>query len=125
MGGKAQVRLPTPFKWNFNRLFSARNRYWRSELLFCTMRRFPFQSVGRTQALMVMPAVMLRLAALLTVTDCVRLASKERQDAPMRPGRTHVGLLTNVPVLLLPEESAAVLPARSSNLQLAARPLVT
>src|ERR1043166_889252 len=93
VGGNPQVSVPTPFKWNFNVLFSARKRYWLSELPFCRMRRLPFQSVARTQAPMVMPAVMLRLAALAAVTDCTKLVSKYRQDAPMRPGTTHVGLL--------------------------------
>src|SRR5712671_6550812 len=93
VGGKPQVRVLTPLKWNVKTLFSARKRYWLSPLPFCRRRLLPFQSVGRTQALMVMPAVMLRLAALLAVTDCRRLVSNERQDGPMRPGTTHVGLL--------------------------------
>jgi hypothetical protein len=40
------------------------------------MRRLPFQSVARAQALIVIAAVMFKLAALLAVTDCRRLVSK-------------------------------------------------
>ena len=68
--GLQQVSVPTPFKWSFNRLLSHRKRYWLSELPFCIIRRLPLQSLALIQALMVMPAVMLRLAELATVTDC-------------------------------------------------------
>src|SRR4051812_42104366 len=92
------------------------------------MRRLPFQSVARAQALMVIAAVMFRLAELLAVTLCNEFVSKYSDEAPIRPGAIQVGsvgLPASVPVLPLPEESAAVVPPLSSRLQLAARPLVT
>src|SRR2546425_9194004 len=74
---------------------------------------------------MVIEAVMLRLAALATVNDCWLVASSESAEAPILPGATHAGLFTNVPLLLFPEESAAVLPLFSSNLQFPTSPAVT
>src|SRR5581483_3217391 len=89
------------------------------------MRRLPPQSMALIQAAMVIPAIILRLLEFATVTACRLAAVNDRAEDPMRPGAIQAGLLTNVPVLLFPEESAVVVPVSSSNLQLAARPLKT
>src|SRR2546423_5734350 len=77
------------------------------------------------QAAIVTPPLMFRLAALLTVTDCRLAAANARSDVPILPGAVHAGALTNVPVLLFPEESRAVVPPLSSKCQFAAIPLRT
>src|SRR5258708_15808203 len=74
---------------------------------------------------MVMPAVMLSVAEFATVTDCWLVATNASAAVPIRPGEIQAGLLTSVPGLLFPDESAGVVPVSSSNLQLPARPLVT
>src|SRR5204862_131668 len=113
------------FKWNLNAPFSTMRRYWLSELPFCRIRRLPAQSMGLIQDAMVMPAVMFNEPALATVIDCWLVSTKERADVPMRPGATQAGLLTSVPLLLFPEESAAVVPPFSSKCQFPTRPFRT
>src|SRR5690348_2011162 len=125
VGGSGPVSVPTPLRWSLNALFSARKRYWLSEFPFWTMRRFPLQSMALIHAAMVIPAVIFKLAELFAVTDCWLAAANARSDAPIRTGALQVGEFTSVPVLLNPEESAAVVPVFSSNRQLATSPLRT
>src|SRR3954463_8804618 len=78
-----------------------------------------------SQADMVIPAVILRLAEFATLTACWLAAVNARSAAPTWPGATQSGPLSKVPVLLLPDESAVVVPLPSSKLQSPFRPLMT
>src|SRR5437899_1595808 len=69
---------------------------------------------------------MFKLAELLAVTACrLFVATKARSDTPILPGVVQVGPLTSVPVLLLGEESSAIVPPLSSKCQLATKPART
>jgi hypothetical protein len=66
---------------------------------------------------MVMAEVIFSEVALGTVTDWSFAHTNDNALEPARPGDTHEGPLSNVPVFPLPEESIALVPEPSSKFQ--------